>query len=41
MNDKRLIRVMEELKPNEEYKAIIGAWERAIEAWNRRMSDER
>ena len=25
-----------ELEPQEEYTAIIRAWERAIEAWNRR-----
>lgn len=29
-----------ELEPNEEFKAIIGAWERAIEAWNRRANHD-
>lgn len=29
-----------ELEPQEEYAAITGAWERAIEAWNRRVSEQ-
>ena len=29
-----------ELEPQEEYAAITGAWEKATEAWNRRVKDE-
>lgn len=29
-----------ELEPNQEYEAIRGAWERAIEAWNRRVGEQ-
>ena len=29
-----------DLKPEEEYAAIKGAWEKAIEAWNRRDGDK-
>lgn len=28
-----------QLEPQEEYAAIIGAWERATKAWNRRAAD--
>lgn len=28
------------LEPEEEYAAIMGAWEKAIKAWNRRAKDE-
>lgn len=28
------------LEPQEEYAAIIGAWEKAIESWNRRAGEQ-
>lgn len=31
---------MKELEPNQEYEAIKRAWDKAIEAWNRRTSNE-
>lgn len=39
-NGSRIYESLKKLEPQEEYAAITGAWERAIEAWNRRTNDE-